>query len=281
LKPRSDRGSRNSTGAPPIGDIAKAALEAAHACGKVLRKHFGRKLDIREKKGAGLVTNADFESEETAIRLLKKKYPGFGILSEESPEERSKDLGRWIMDPLDGTTNFVHRFPMFCVSIAAEWDGEVVVGVIYHPILNETYLAVRGGGAVMNGKKMRVSQTRKLTDSLLTTGFTYRKKSLLRTEMNSFERLSGIARAIRRPGSAALDLAYTARGVFDGFWERNLSPWDTAAGALLVQEAGGKVTNFEGKPFRPEMRQILAANPSLHASLRQTIEPEFCQLPRA
>jgi myo-inositol-1(or 4)-monophosphatase len=266
---------------PPLADIAKAALQAAHACGKVLNKHFGRKLDIREKKGAGLVTNADLESEQTAIKSLKKKYPTFGILSEESPEVRSDSLGRWIMDPLDGTTNFVHRFPMFCVSIAAEWDGQIVVGVIYHPILDETYLAVRGGGAVVNGKKMQVSQSRKLSDALLTTGFMYRKKSLLRTEINSFERLSGIARAIRRPGSAALDLAYTARGVFDGFWERNLSPWDTAAGALLVQEAGGKVTDFEGNPFHPEMRQILAANSRLHSTLHKTIAPEFCQLPRS
>ncbi|MDR3608424.1 MAG: inositol monophosphatase family protein [Oligoflexia bacterium] len=266
-------------GMPATADLKKTAVDAALAAGKVLIKHFGRPLDIREKKNAGLVTNADVEAEQAALKILRKRYPDFGILTEESPEEFSKDPGRWIMDPLDGTTNFVHRFPMFCVSIAAQWANEVVVGVIYHPILNDLYIGVRGKGATVNGKKLQVSKTSRVADSLLTTGFTYKKKSQLRTEMDAFERLSGIARAVRRPGSAALDLAYTARGVFDGFWERNLSAWDTAAGALLVEEAGGKVTNFEGHPFRPEMKQILATNGALYTTLQQTIAPEFCQLP--
>lgn len=268
---------------PNLTLLMRTAVEAAHASGKVLQRHFGKKLSIREKKNAGLVTNADIESEQVALKIVKKRYPEFGVLTEESPEQLSSDPGhpgRWVMDPLDGTTNFVHRFPMFCVSIAVEWAGEAIVGVIYHPILNDTYVAVRGKGAHVNGKKMRVSKTSRLQNSLLTTGFTYRKKSFLHAEMNAFERLSGIVRAIRRPGSAALDLAYTARGVFDGFWERNLSPWDTAAGALLIQEAGGKVTDFEGKPFRSEMKQILAGNPALHKLLRQTIKPDLCELPR-
>jgi myo-inositol-1(or 4)-monophosphatase len=157
---------------PSLAHLAKVTIAAAHASGKVLRKHFGKKLDIREKKGAGLVTNADFESERAALKVLQKHYPRFGYLTEESPEEYSDSLGRWVMDPLDGTTNFVHRFPMFCVSIAAEWAGEVVVGVIYHPILDETYVAVKGKGATINGKKLSVSKTKRLSDSLLTTGFT-------------------------------------------------------------------------------------------------------------
>lgn len=264
---------------PSINLIAKTTVDAAKAAGRVLAKHFGKRLSIREKPGAGLVTNADLEAEDAALKILRRKFPDFGILTEESPAEVGRDEGRWILDPLDGTTNFVHRFPMFCVSLAAEWSGQVVVGVVYHPIFDETYLAIRGKGAKVNGVKMRVSQASKLSNSLLTTGFTYRKTESLHQEMEAFERLSGISRAIRRPGSAALDLAYTARGVFDGFWERKLSPWDVAAGSLLVQEAGGWVTDFRGNEFRPEFKEILAANSKLHPLLLQAVAPEFCHFP--
>jgi myo-inositol-1(or 4)-monophosphatase len=256
---------------PSLAALARTSVEAAEAAGAVLARHFGRKLDIREKPGAGLVTNADLAAEQAALRVLRRRFPEFGILTEESPPEHSASPGRFILDPLDGTTNFVHRFPMFCVSLAAEWAGQVVVGVIYHPILRETYLAIRGRGATVNGKTLRVSKTRVLSNSLLTTGFTYRKEEMLRAEMHSFARLSSVARAIRRPGSAALDLAYTARGVFDGFWERNLSPWDVAAGALLVEEAGGRVTDFHGKPFRVDADEILASNGPLHSALGRII----------
>jgi len=262
----------------PLRQLENAAVSAALAAGRVLRKHFGKPISIREKDNLSLVTNADVEAEETSIKLLLKKFPDFGVLAEESDPRRSRDLGRWIIDPLDGTTNFVHRFPMFCVSIAAEWDEKVVVGVIYHPILREMTVAVRGQGARCNGKLIRVSKSRKLNESLLTTGFTYHKKTLLHREMGAFERLSGIARAVRRPGSAALDLAYTGRGVFDGFWERNLSPWDVAAGSLVVEEAGGKVTDFQGKPFSIHARELLASNGILHNSLMETISPESSAL---
>lgn len=251
----------------PLQRIQKSAIEAAQAAGKVLRKHFRKGLDVREKKGAGLVTNADLEAEQVAMRILGKAQPDFSMLTEESGRKTASGPGRWILDPLDGTTNFVHGFPMFCVSIAAEWDGELVVGVIYHPILDDLYVAARGKGAFLNGKRIHVSRTRKLTDALLTTGFTYHKDEHLRAEMRAFERLSSVARAIRRPGSAALDLAYTACGVFDGFWERRLSPWDVAAGALLVMEAGGKVTDFQGNPFDIESGELLASNQILHAAL--------------
>lgn len=263
----------------PLRQLENAAVSAALAAGRVLRKHFGKPISIREKSNASLVTNADVEAEETCIKLLLKKFPDFGILAEESDPRRSRGEGRWVIDPLDGTTNFVHRFPMFCVSIAAEWEDKVVVGVIYHPILREMVIAVRGRGATLNGKKISVSKTRKLAESLLTTGFTYQKKKLLHAEMGAFERLSQIARAVRRPGSAALDMAYTGRGVFDGFWERNLAPWDVAAGSLIVEEAGGKVTDFQGKPFSIHARELVASNGILHNSLIQTLSPEFCPLP--
>jgi len=161
---------------------------------------------------------------------------------------------------------------MFCVSIAAEWDGKIVAGVIEHPILRETYTATLGGGAFLNGKPLRVSATASLGDSLLATGFTYRKTELLHTEMVAFEELSSIARAIRRAGSAALDLAYTARGVFDGFWERRLSPWDIAAGLLLVREAGGRVTDFRGNEDILGSAAILASNGRLHDGLLEAVQ---------
>jgi myo-inositol-1(or 4)-monophosphatase len=230
-------------------------------------------MKVREKQGAGLVTSADLEAEATCVRILKRAQPEFGFLTEEAPEKPAKNAGRWIIDPLDGTTNFVHGFPMFCVSIAAEWEGEIVAGVIYHPILKETYRAIRGKGAWVNNTRMHVSRTKKLGNSLLSTGFSYRKDRVLHKEMEAFERLSDIARAIRRPGSAALDLAYTARGIFDGFWERRLSPWDVAAGALLVQEAGGKVTDFKGNPFKIDSSELLASNAFLHKDLKRIILP--------
>jgi myo-inositol-1(or 4)-monophosphatase len=263
---------------PSPAALKKGMIEAAHVSGRILMKHFRRKITLREKPGAGLVTNADLESERSCVRMLRKTAPSFGFLTEEAPEREGTSEGRWIVDPLDGTTNYVHGFPMFCVSIAAEWRGEVMAGVIYHPVLDETYWAVQGGGAFVNRKPIRVSSTASLKDSLLTTGFTYRKDEWLRQEMESFERLSAVARAVRRPGSAALDMAYTARGVFDGFWERRLSPWDVAAGAVLIAEAGGKVTDFEGKPYRTHTSTILASNSRLHPKLLQAVAPESCPI---
>jgi len=266
------------TKTPSLNKLRDVAIDAAHKSGRILMRHFGRNLRVSEKEAAGLVTNADLESEEACVRTLKKAFPKFGFLTEEASPKPGESPGRWILDPLDGTTNYVHGFPMFCVSIAAEWQGEIVVGVIFHPHLKETYVAVRGKGAFVNGKRISVSKTNKLENSLLSTGFTYRKTELLHQEMEAFERLSGIARAVRRPGSAALDLAYTARGVFDGFWERRLSPWDVAAGALLVQEAGGIVTDFKGAAFRVDSPELLASNPLLHRPLLQTVAPEYCPI---
>jgi myo-inositol-1(or 4)-monophosphatase len=263
-----------------LPQLKRDMVRAAHAAGRVLMKYYALSLNVREKKGAGLVTEADLAAEKAVIAILAKARPDFLFLSEETNPEGQPGIsrGRWVIDPLDGTTNFVHRFPMFCVSIGAEWDGQIVAGVIYAPVLKDLYVTTLGGGAFLNGKRMRVSRTEKLRDSLLTTGFSYRKQEWLHAEMSAFERLSMTARAIRRPGSAALDLAYTARGVFDGFWESKLSPWDVAAGGLLVREAGGQVTNFSGAPFHIEQREILATNSLLHEELRSIIAPELCSL---
>jgi len=250
-------------------NLVNGMIETAHKSGEILLKYFGKSFKVREKRGAGLVSEADIASEESAIRMLKKLQPDFGVLAEESGAQE-KEAGRWIIDPLDGTTNFVRGFPVFCVSIAAEWDGEVIVGVIYHPIMNETYVAIKNQGAFLNRKPIRVSSVKKLKDSLLSTGFSYRKGEL-NLEIDAFARLSKAAGAVRRPGSAALDLAFTARGIFDGFWERKLSPWDVAAGTLLVEEAGGKVTDFKGNRFKITHPEILASNSGIHNNLLKTI----------
>jgi myo-inositol-1(or 4)-monophosphatase len=256
----------------PLDRIRNVAVTAAHAAGSILLANFGKPLKIKEKRGAGLVTDVDVRCEKAALRILRREFPHFGVLAEESPALESRDNGRWIIDPLDGTTNYIHGFPMFCVSIAAEWDGQLQVGVIYHPILDETYIAVRGRGSTVNGKRLAVSKTRRLKDALLTTGFAYTKGAELHRDVARFERLAEDARAIRRPGSAALDLAYTARGVFDGFWERNLSPWDIAAGALLVEEAGGQVTDFSGRQFVVGCNEVLVANSRLHREILRELE---------
>lgn len=240
--------------------LKKVAIEAAHASGQVLRRYFRKSIQVSEKKGAGLVTNADLESQHRCVKILRKAFPLFGFLTEEEKPEKAQSPGRWIIDPLDGTTNFVHGFPMFCVSIAAEWNHEIVVGVIYDPILDETYSAIQGKGAKVNGRTIRISPTRKISDALLTTGF---------------EAFGNQARGVRRPGSAALDLAYTARGVFDGFCEKGLYPWDIAAGALIVTEAGGKVTNFTGHSFDLESGELLVSNSHLHPALTRILHNKY------
>jgi myo-inositol-1(or 4)-monophosphatase len=243
-------------------------------------RRFRTKLRVNEKPGEGLVTNADLEAERAAIKVLKSAFPDFGILTEESDGKAARSPGRWILDPLDGTTNYAHGLSTFCVSIAAEWDGEIVAGVIYHPVPGETYAAMQGKGAfVFQGKpgkstarRLRVSSTRELGSAFLSTGFSSRKDRWLEKEIAVFERVSRKAGGVRRPGSAALDLANVARGTFDGFWERGLSAWDVAAGSLLIHEAGGKVTGFEGKALRLDGGEVLASNGLLHRALMREQE---------
>jgi myo-inositol-1(or 4)-monophosphatase len=261
----------------------KAAVEAALAAGKIHTKYFNAPLNVQSKSdNQGLVTQADLQSEKKILSILRKATPKFDVMSEEfhsKVDRQTQKEGRWIIDPLDGTTNFVHRFPMFCVSIGLEVAGEIVVGVVYHPILKDLYVATKGGGAKLNGKKIQVSKTARISDALLTTGFAYGKdREKLLTEVEVFGRLSSMARATRRPGSAALDLAYVARGVFDGFWERGLSAWDVAAGSLLITEAGGTVSTYDGKNFSVYDREIIASNSVLHRPLSQTVSPEYCLL---
>ncbi len=254
--------------------LLAGAVEAAYQSGKVIRKYYRGKFDVREKGKLGLVTTADIEAEAVAMKVLRKCEPGFGFLTEEAHSkavQTKTETGMWIIDPLDGTTNFVHRFPMFCVTIAAEIKGKVVAAVTYHPVLDEMYTAIRGQGAFMNGERISVSKTAKMKSALLSTGFTQHQAKGFSTEMSSFEKISGACRAVRRSGSAALDMAYTARGVFDGFWERHLYPWDVAAGSLLVEEAGGKVSDFKGKKFSTRGVEVLATNGKVHRQILSKI----------
>ncbi len=240
------------------------AIEAALAGGAILRSYFGGDFRISYKGEMNLVTQADTESEQEVISILQRRLPDVSILAEESGAQDADVGRRFIIDPLDGTTNFAHAYAMFAVSIGYEENGRVVAGVVYDPIREELFTAERGQGAFLNGRRIAVSRTETLDKALLVTGFPYDLKDDLEGALRSFKKFMGSSRAIRRDGAAALDLCYLAAGRFDGFWEEKLGPWDTAAGALFVQEAGGRVTDFAGGNFHYSQKQIVASNQSLH-----------------
>jgi myo-inositol-1(or 4)-monophosphatase len=252
--------------------IKKIAIEAAHEAGALQLKYFRKRLDVREKARSSLVTEVDLRSEALIKKKLEKNFPDFQFLGEESGEMvgRQKSAPMWHVDPLDGTTNFVHGFPMFCVSIGLAIGNEPVLGVIYIPTLNETFHGAKGIGASLNRKTIQVSKRSKLSESLLTTGFAYLKEAKrLSPEIRKFEKAHVEARAVRRPGAAAIDMAYVSCGIFDGFWERNLSSWDICAGTVLIREAGGLVTDYHGKPFELDGREVLASNGKIHEAMEQ------------
>jgi myo-inositol-1(or 4)-monophosphatase len=251
----------------------KVALDAAKKGGAITLKYFRKLKSVSIKEGAGLVSEADRESEAIIAKIILKAFPKHQILGEEtgySGVQAAPEL--WVVDPLDGTTNYVHGFPFYCVSIGLEVNGVIEVGVVYAPLLKQTYTAVKGRGAFLNGKPIHVSRTERIADSLLATGFSYSRSEFLDQEVRDFRLLSEQARGIRRAGSAALDMCMVASGVFDGFWERQLAPWDTAAGSLLVREAGGVVTSFEGSDFHFSMKSVLAGNPHMHPLIMKTIQ---------
>jgi myo-inositol-1(or 4)-monophosphatase len=255
--------------------IQKEVIKVAEEAGELLMSYYRGRLNVREKARSSLVTEADLNSEKLIRKRLDKKFPGFSFIGEESGGQgsASKATPTWHVDPLDGTTNFVHGFPMFCVSIGLAIGGEPVLGVIHIPTVGETFAAALGCGATLNGKKIRVSKRKTLSESLLTTGFAYtRDHDRLVPEIKRFERAHQAARAVRRPGAAAIDLAYVAAGVFDGFWEKNLSSWDVCAGAALVREAGGKVTNYKGGEFSMLEPEILACSPQVHGAMKKLLK---------
>lgn len=239
--------------------------------GNILKRLFNRPHQIEIKPGAGIVTEADKQTEAYLIRQILRKFPNSSIITEETGEISGGSELLWVIDPLDGTSNYAHGFPWFCVSIGVLLEGKLVAGGIYHPLMEEFFFGEKGKGSFLNRKRLKVSRQKLLGKALLGTGFYYSKKKQLAEEIKIFHRLNELAAAVRRPGSAALDLACVASGRFDGFWERGLSSWDIAAGLLLVQEAGGKVTDYQGKSATLESRSITASNGRLHNELLKAI----------
>lgn len=251
--------------------LARVADEAAEAAGVILLEYSG-KARVEFKGEIDLVTDADREAEKRIIEVVRKHFPDHGIYAEESGE-RASDAGvRWLIDPIDGTTNYAHGFPLYAVSIGVEVDGQIVVGIVFNPAYGEKYTAIRGRGARLNGEPIRVSDTEVLDRSLLVTGFPYTVRTSEENNVDHFIHFTKRCQAVRRLGSAALDLAYVARGSLDGFWETHLNPWDMAAGWLLVEEAGGKVTDLRGNPLTYDAGQILASNGRIHEEMLDVLK---------
>lgn len=251
------------------GQILALALRLAREAGAIQRERWESDLRVDTKSSAvDLVTDVDRACEEAVVRGIQAARPGDAILAEEGgARERPGAVWRWIVDPLDGTTNYAHGYPCFCVSIGVERAGVVEVGVVYNPILDELYRAVRGGGAFRNDRPIRVSGEDELGRSLLATGFAYDRHERPRESLRHFEALLRRARALRRDGSAALDLCAVACGRFDGYWEQRLNPWDVVAGLLLVAEAGGRASDWSGAPDPRSGAAVVASNGRIHDAM--------------
>ena len=252
-------------------DYLETAIDLCRAAGDILNYYADREKLVEFKGHANLVTIADKKSEELIIGGILNRYPSHSILAEESGATQPGASVKWIIDPLDGTTNFAHGYPFYCVSIAVEQNGEVVCGAVYDPVRDEMFSAARGVGAYRNGERLRVSEVTGLSQALLITGFPYNFRERLETVMSQFGKFLVASQAVRRGGSAALDLCYVASGRIDGFWELYLQPWDTAAGRVILEEAGGRVTDFKGGPFSIYMKEMLASNGLLHDEMRAVL----------
>jgi myo-inositol-1(or 4)-monophosphatase len=246
----------------------QTAMEIAREAGAVLREEAQRPPDIAYKGDYDLVTQADKRSEAVIVNRLQEAFPGHAVAAEEGSGKETGSEFRWHVDPLDGTTNFAHGYPCFCVSMALAKSNELLLGVIYNPIFEEMFWASRGEGAFFNGKRIACSKVPGLRTSLLCTGFPNHKRHSL-PNIHYYWDFTLRSHGVRRDGSAALDLAYVAAGRFDGFWEFGLKPWDTAAGVVLVEEAGGKISDLDGKPYVLGGKSILATNGLIHAEMEQ------------
>ncbi len=253
--------------------LLEVALEAAHEAGSILRGGFGSAMTTSSKQGRhNLVTEFDHRSEQRVIDVLRARTPGARFLAEESGQHTGRDELLWVIDPLDGTVNFAHGIPIFCVSIAAVRDGETLCGVIHQPLTEETFTCITGSGAWCNGRPMNVSTSSTLRDSILVTGFPYDVDINPGRCIDQFAAIVGRGLPVRRLGSAALDLAYVADGRFDGYWEVELQPWDMAAGAAMVRQAGGTVTHYHGREFSLKPDSIIATNGLIHTELTSALE---------
>jgi len=260
--------------------VAETGRQAALAAGAVLRQNYYQPHQITMKGVIDPVTESDFQAQEMIIALLRQSFPGHGFLAEEnvaqapSPVPTEAAPYRWIIDPLDGTVNFAHGYPAFCVSIAFEAAGRLEYGVIYDPLRDELFEARRGQGACLNGRPIKVSTIDRLDRALLATGFPYDIRERLAETLGRMERILGQVQGLRRGGSAALDMCYVACGRFDGFYEENLKPWDTAAGLLLIEEAGGRLTTFDGGEYDICSPNIVASNGRLHKKILECVQKE-------
>jgi myo-inositol-1(or 4)-monophosphatase len=243
------------------------AGQAASESGMILNDLFGKITKIGKKGEIDLVTEADLLSENIIVEIIGRNFPQDNILTEESGELGRNSERLWIVDPLDGTTNFAHSFPFFAVSIALQVDNEIVLGVVYNPLMDEYFEAVKGEGAFLNKTPIKVSQAKDLKESLVATGFPYSVYKEPGSIIELLKRMIVLVQGVRRPGSASIDLCYVASGRLDGFWEEGLQPWDTAAGSLIVMEAGGMVSNYEGEKYSPFQKSIVAANPYIHQKM--------------
>ncbi len=253
-------------------EILQEIIVMAREAGAILKKYYGEEQSIHFKGEIDLVTDVDKRSEEYIMEMIGKQFPGHSILTEESPPVEGDSPYRWIVDPLDGTTNYAHGYPFFSVSIALEREGEIIAGVVFDPIREECFQGFLRGGAFLNGVRIRVSKVETLRRSLVATGFPYDINVAKKNNIDYFEAYAKAAQALRRDGSAALDLCYLACGRFDGFWELKLKPWDTAAGSLIAIEAGGRVTGLAGEAYSIYDGDVLASNGNIHEEMKEVAQ---------
>jgi len=255
-------------------EFLEVAINAAHEAGRLLRDNIHGNREISFKTDINLVTEMDMRSERCIVEILNNHFPSHGIVAEEEMNSPNSSGFTWIIDPLDGTTNYAHGYPCFSVSIALEHEDTVIAGVVYDPMRDETFTALRNRGARMNGNTICVSKTDVLIKSLLATGFPYDRKESEKNNMVYFHDLLMASQEVRRDGSAALDLCSVACGRFDGFWELKLKPWDVAAGSLIVTEAGGTLSDLSGGRFNIRADEILASNGRIHDKLISVLQQE-------
>ncbi|RFS24003.1 inositol monophosphatase [Chitinophaga silvatica] len=247
-------------------------LKATEASGKILQEYFNGPFEVTSKSSVNdLVTEVDKKSEAAIISVIKETYPDHFILSEEVGEIKTSSTIKWIIDPIDGTVNFANGIPICCISIGVEKDGEIILGAVYNPFMNELFVAEKGQGATLNNKPIHVSSKTDIAKSCLVTGFPYQWEETPNNPLIAFESIVKRGIPVRRLGSAAIDLCWVACGRFDGFYEHHLQPWDSAAGSLIVTESGGKITDFSGNPYSPYTKQVLATNGLIHQALQDLV----------
>ena len=255
--------------------MLELAIRAAREAGAILQEYAGRQLQIEHKGRINLVTAADFASERHIKELISTHYPQHRILAEESGVSEASGSASdycWIVDPLDGTTNYAHGYPCYGVSIGLERKGEMILGVVYDPTRDDLFVAERGAGASLNGRPIRISEVDRLEDALIVSGFPYDVRERMASYLPTWQRFLARAQAVRRDGAAALDLCYLAMGRFDGYWEFGLGPWDTAAGSIMIEEAGGRITKADGSPFDNFSASLLCSNGRIHDEMLEVLK---------